>query len=109
MAVARAIQRERDRERAAREAEERRWRREVKRLDTLDVQILKYVGMVNKVVEWTLINAGFYRHARTWRPRKMNAERRAELVGQVQDFWRRVAVGDPSTRDMLREFADASP
>jgi hypothetical protein len=39
----------------------------------------------------------------------MTAERRAELVGQVQDFWRRVAVGDPSTRDMLKEFADASP
>jgi hypothetical protein len=109
MAVALAIQRERDRKQAAREAEEGRWRRELKRLETFDMQILKYDGLVNEVVEWTLINTGFYQHARTWRPRKMNAELRAKLVGQVQDFWRRVAVGDPSTRDILKEFADASP
>jgi hypothetical protein len=109
LAVARAIQHKRDRKQAAREVEERRWRREVKRLETLDVQILKHVGLVNKVVEWTLINLGFYQHARTWRPRPMTTERRADLRKQVQDFWNRVAVGDPTTRDILKTFLDAAP
>src|SRR5262249_33853874 len=109
LALARASQIERDRERAAREAEERRWRREVKRLEAFDMQILKYDGMVSKVVEWTLINVGFYQHARTWRPRPMTAERRAECLRQVQGFWDRVAAGDPTTRGLLKEFLDAAP
>jgi hypothetical protein len=109
LALARASQIERDRKQAAREAEERRWRRELKRLEAFDMQILKYNGLINKVVEWTLINIGFYQHARTWRPRKLTREQRAELVGQVQDFWRRVAVGDPTTRDILKTFLDAAP
>jgi hypothetical protein len=109
IALDREIRRERDRERATREAEERRWRREVKRLEAFDMQILKYDGMVNEVVEWTLINAGFYRHARTWRPRKMTREQRAELTKQIERFWQQIAEGDPAAREMLKRHFDAAP
>jgi hypothetical protein len=73
VALDRAIEQERDRERAAREVEERRWRREMKRLEAFDLQIFKYDLMINKVVQLTLINIRFYKHVCIFRLRPMTA------------------------------------
>jgi hypothetical protein len=39
----------------------------------------------------------------------MTTERRADLRKQVQDFWNRVAIGDPATRDLLKKHFDMAP
>jgi hypothetical protein len=108
-ALAQIIELERDRRRDAHEASERRWRRELKRLEKFEEQILDYNRLVDSLVSWTLVKLGYHLHKRTWRPRGMTAKEREKRIRELDEFWNRVAAGDPTTLDQVRRVFDISP
>jgi hypothetical protein len=108
-ALALIIELERDRRRDAHEASERRWRRELKRWESFEGQILKYNGLVDSLVSWSLVKLGYYLHKRSWRPRQMTEKQRQEFIREYNAFWDRAAAGDPSTLDVLKRHFDMGP
>jgi hypothetical protein len=112
-AVAEALalldQLEKERRQAAADAAEKRWRRELASLEQFERKILNYSGSVDSVMMWSLIKLGYYNHKRSWRPRLMTPERRAEFEREYHDFWNRAAAGDPGTVEQLRRHFDAAP
>jgi hypothetical protein len=108
-ALAQIIELNRERLRDALEAAEERWRRELKRWEKFEGQILNYNRLVDSLVSWTLVKLGYYLHKRTWRPRRMTPKQREEFIRQYNDFWDRAAAGDPTTLDLLQRHFDLGP
>src|SRR5262249_45972727 len=109
LALAQVIELERDHRRDIHEAREKRWRRELKRLEKFEERILNYNRLVDSLVSWTMFKLRYYLHKRTWRSRQMTPKQREEFVRQYNDFWKRAAAGDPTTLDELKRFFDAGP
>src|SRR4051794_40172369 len=74
-ALAHIIETERGRRQEAREAEGRRWRGELLRLESFEKVVQDYCGLVDSAMRWTMENTGYYLHLRSWRPRPMPPER----------------------------------
>ena len=78
-------------------------RAERDRAEAADGVLAGWYDQVEAVFLGFMAAAGYHRHKRQWRKRRMNSREK------MQDFFDRVAAGDPGVRDHLRRLFDAAP
>ncbi len=107
--AAREAERQREARRDARDRAAAAWREERGRVEADDALFGEYHAWAEGLFLDVMGAAGYHRHKRTWRKRRMDAHERAAGETRLNEILGRIAAGDPGSMKTVTAAFDGAP